>query len=408
MVANGFLLLGNELFKITAFVDADTVTVDRAQEGTTAAAHSSGDTITVLGTKSATQDETIEDTTTGQNYIRVKAANVSFGVNDYIKIDNEFMKITAVTPDTTGIVVLSLSDEKAIAAGDGQDFKIRYGYSQVRLTAHDFLDVGTGNRATTNWPGLPTQENVPSQEIDEKRPGRVYYVSTDQDGNFSVGKYFRVEQATGKATLDASAFDLQGLSTLRLGAIGAQLGATINEFSTDGTLSQNLDTKVATQKAVKTYVDNNTTKTLAIAGGSGTGGVVVGTQTLTVGGTANEIETVASNQGITVGLPNNVTIGNNLTVTGNLTVSGTTTTINSTTLSVTDNQIDLRTGNNVTAGDGGVRVVLTTNGSGVVQTSRDIRWNNTAGKWEFTEDGTNYKKMGSGGHAFSYFCGSFT
>ena len=69
MVANGFLLIGNELFKITAFVDADTVTVDRAQEGTTAAAHSSGDTITVLGTKSATQDETIEDTTSGQNFV---------------------------------------------------------------------------------------------------------------------------------------------------------------------------------------------------------------------------------------------------------------------------------------------------------------------------------------------------
>ena len=89
-------------------------------------------------------------------------------------------------------------------------------------------------------------------------------------------------------------------------------------------------------------------------------------------------------------------------------VSGTTTTINSTTLSVTDNQIDLRTGNNVTAGNGGLRVVLTTNGSGAIQTSRDIRWNNTSGKWEFTEDGSTYKKMGSGGHAFSFFCGSFT
>jgi len=408
MVVNGYLIVGNELFKIASFVDADTVSVERAQEGTSAAAHTSGDNITILGTKSATQDETIEDATSGQAYVRVKAANVSFGVNDYIKIGSEIMKITAVATDTTGIVTVTLSDEKAIAAGDGQSFKIRYRYSQVRLTAHDFLDVGTGDRSTTNWPGLPTQNNVPSQEIDEDRPGRVYYVSTDQDGNFAVGNFFKVEQSTGKATLNANAFDLTGLDTLRLGAIGAQLGATIDEFSTDGTLSQNLDTKVATQKAVKTYVDNNTTKTLAIAGGSGTGGVVVGTQTLTVGGTANEIETVASNQGITVGLPNDVTIGNNLTVTGNLTVSGTTTTINSTTLSVTDNQIDLRTGNNVTAGNGGINVVLTTNGSGVIQTSRDIRWNNAIGKWEFTEDGSTYKKMGSGGHAFSYFCGSFT
>ena len=33
------------------------------------------------------------------------------------------------------------------------------------------------------------------------------------------------------------------------------IGAAVGEFSTDGTLSQNSDTKVSTQKAVKTYVD---------------------------------------------------------------------------------------------------------------------------------------------------------
>ena len=381
MVANGFLLIGNELFKITAFVDADTVTVDRAQEGTSAAAHSSGDTITVLGTKSATQDETIEDTTSGQNYIRVKAANVSFGVNDYIKIDNEFMKITAVTPDTTGIVVLSLSDEKAIASGDGQDFKIRYGYSQVRLTAHDFLDVGTGNRAQTNWPGIPTQENVPSQEIDEKRPGRVYYVSTDQDGNFSVGNFFKVEQSTGKATLNANAFDLTGLDTLRLGAIGAQLGATINEFSTDGTLSQNSDEKVPTQRAIKTYVDASTgAANQAIAGDSGTGSITIGSHTLTVAGTANEISTAAANQQITIGLPNNVTIGNNLTVTGDLTVSGSTTTINTTDLEVEDKNIiigKVASPTDTTANQGG----LTLKGA----TDKTFQWSSSSNSWTSSE-----------------------
>ena len=100
-------------------------------------------------------------------------------------------------------------------------------------------------------------------------------------------------------------------------------------------------------------------------------------------------------------------MSSNLTIAGNLTVNGTQTTVNTATLSVADAQIDLRTGNNITAGNGGVRVVLTTNGSGAVQTSRDIRWNNSTGKWEFTEDGSTYKAMGSGGHGFSYFCGSF-
>ncbi len=255
MTIGGHLVINNELFTVNSFPSATSVTAARAQEGTSAGTHNSGATIKILNAKVASQDEVIEDYNSGATGIRVKAANVSFKATDVIKIGNEFMHLTAVAPDTTGMVILTLSDEKAISAGDGQAFKIRYRYSQVRLTAHDFLDVGTGNRTTTNWPYLPTQQNVPSQEINETRPGRVYYVSTDQDGNFAVGEFFKVEQATGKATLNANAFNLTGLDTLRLGAIGAQLGATIDEFSTDGTLSQNSDVKVPTQKAVKTYVD---------------------------------------------------------------------------------------------------------------------------------------------------------
>ena len=99
-------------------------------------------------------------------------------------------------------------------------------------------------------------------EITEGFPGRVFYVSTDQDGNFRVGKYFRVNQATGSATLNASAFDLSGLTSLQLGSIGAQLGAQINEFSTDGTMSQNSPNKCPTQSAVRTYVGIQTVGTL--------------------------------------------------------------------------------------------------------------------------------------------------
>ena len=140
--------------------------------------------------------------------------------------------------------------------------------------------------------------------------------------------------------MNANAFDLTGLDTLRLGAIGAQLGATINEFSTDRTLSQNSDEKVPTQRAIKTYVDASTgAANQAIAGDTGTGSITVGSHTLTVAGTSNEISTSAANQQITIGLPNNVTIGNNLTVTGDLTVSGSTTTINTTDLEVEDKNI---------------------------------------------------------------------
>jgi len=117
------------------------------------------------------------------------------------------------------------------------------------------LSIGTGGLATTNYPNTPTQVADASKETLETFPGRVFFVNTDQDGNFRVGKYFSVNQATGSATLNANAFNLSGLTSLRLGSIGAQLGAQIDEFSVDGTLSQNSTTKVPTQSAVKTYVD---------------------------------------------------------------------------------------------------------------------------------------------------------
>ena len=80
--------------------------------------------------------------------------------------------------------------------------------------------------------------------------------------------------------------------------------------------------------------------TLSIAADSGTGdGVDLATDTLTISGTANEIETSVSGDTITVGLPADVTVGNNLTVLGNLQVTGTTITNNVETVSTTNGVI---------------------------------------------------------------------
>jgi hypothetical protein len=170
-------------------------------------------------------------------------------------------------PWILGSCVVTIATEKPNTSGTyyGQRFNIRYKYSQTRLTGHDFLSIGTGGRASTNYPGEPTTPAAQGQEVTELYPGRVYFVSTDQDGNFRVGNYFRVDQSTGRATLDASAFDLAGLTSLRLGSIGAQLGESINEFSADGALTGNSNTAVPTEQAVKTYVDNKTTIAIGAA-----------------------------------------------------------------------------------------------------------------------------------------------
>ena len=75
--------------------------------------------------------------------------------------------------------------------------------------------------------------------------------------------------------------------------------------ATTQTLGDN-STKVATTA----YVDAQVTASdLDFAGDSGTGAVDLDSQTFTIAGTANEIETSVSGQTVTIGLPSSVTVG---------------------------------------------------------------------------------------------------
>jgi len=172
---------------------------------------------------------------------------------------------TGTYTDSNSIIVVVLAQEKTNSSPATTVVTLRSKYSQIRLTGHDFLNIGTGGITTTNYPGTPTQSPSQGNEAKQIFPGRIFYVSTDQDGNFRVGDYFKIDQGTGKATLNASAFDLAGLSSLRLGSIGAQLGESINEFSSDGTMSGNSNLAVPTEAAVITYVG---IKTNSVAGPS--------------------------------------------------------------------------------------------------------------------------------------------
>ena len=221
----------------------------------------------------------------------------------------QIQTVSSVTANGVAYHVLVFSTSRATPVPSGTTVNVRKEFSLIRLTGHDFLQVGTGDSTTTNWPSNPTQPASQADQIvtNTTDPGRVYYVATDELGNFFVGDYFQVDQATGQVTLDASAFNLTGLQSLRLGSLGGLIGASVNEFSTDGTLAQNSDSKVPTQSAVKTYVDNIST------------------------------------------------ISGNLTITGNLQVDGTTTTVDTTNTTITDKLIELGTGTSGSpSGDAGI------------------------------------------------------
>ena len=151
----------------------------------------------------------------------------------------------------------SLKNEYNLA--HGTEATTRTGYSQCRVSGHDFLDIGTGNFEETNYPELYAGgaffTAAPENEVLEVDGGRVFYASTDQDGNFRVGELFGVNQATGVVTISAEFFDLDGLSQLALGGVRlGGSGAVVSEFSTDPTFSADSNNIIPTQKAIATFL----------------------------------------------------------------------------------------------------------------------------------------------------------
>jgi hypothetical protein len=166
----------------------------------------------------------------------------------------------------SGRVTVTFSPEKTVqtfdtragvgtTSTDGGSFtEVRTRFSNARLTGHDFLSIGVGNKTETNYPNVNEANVQQGRETNNFGPGRVFFVSTDQGGNFRVGQFFSVNQLTGAATLDANAFNLSGLTELRLGSLGGQIGEAINEFSSDETMSGNSNTACPTEFAVRGFL----------------------------------------------------------------------------------------------------------------------------------------------------------
>ena len=185
------------------------------------------------------------------------------GINDVDYKISSIDEQSGSAPNFNITLTISPTLGRAESPEHGESITVRQRYSQVRLTGHDFLDIGSGDQTSTDYPNRyvegydsandPKQEN----EVREANAGRVFYTSTDQDGNFRVGEQFKVEQDTGIITINASQFNLSGLSQLTLGGIvvgGTQI--VINEFSKEPTFIANANNIVPTQKAIGRYLES--------------------------------------------------------------------------------------------------------------------------------------------------------
>ena len=240
---------------------------------------------------------------------------------------------TAVTNNTITISAEDASSSnKGVATFDATDFTVTSG--DVTLNAERIEDI-VGAAITTGTQTLITVS------YDDANAQYDFVVDNDLANYDNTTSAFITASST--ATLTNKTFDANGTGNSLSNVEVADFAASAIVTEGEGIASNDNDTTLPTSAAVKDYTDtaiSNIDLTVSTAGDSGTGSVST-SQTLTVSGTANEIETAVSGQTITIGLPNDVTVGNNLTVTGNLYVNGSTTQVNTSSLTVEDRTIEL-------------------------------------------------------------------
>jgi|TARA_R100001463_G_scaffold13865_8_gene36975 hypothetical protein len=133
--------------------------------------------------------------------------------------------------------------------------------------------------------------------IDESGTGDLYLRSSDNMyfQTYGTGKAWIT--LTENAGVDLFFNDVKKLET-------TSTGVTIT-----GRLSGLTDPTLAQDAATKKYVDDlDAASDLDFGGDSGTGDVALNTQTFSVIGTANEVETTASNQQLQIGLPSSISV----------------------------------------------------------------------------------------------------
>lgn len=151
--------------------------------------------------------------------------------------------VVSALPD--GVITLRCG----LAAGEVANIRVRI--STLRATGHDFLDIGTGGYNSSNYPskifGAPTPPSQ-AKEVEERTSGRVFYVSTDQNGFFRVGRFFTVDQGTGTVKFAAS------IALSNLDGLGFKKGTEISEFSDDDKFTDVANDAVPTEYATDAYI----------------------------------------------------------------------------------------------------------------------------------------------------------
>ena len=178
--------------------------------------------------------------------------------------DSPNVNISGVSGSGLATAIPTTGTVERLEAGlqAGSTAEITVAISLLRATGHDFTQIGTGSFNDSNYPNVILGEPVnaladfytdadsaSNSQVWERRKGRVFFVSTDQDGFFRVGKFFSVDQSTGDITFAGEI----GLSNAN--SLGFKKGVTINEFSADDAFSDESGQAVPTERAIGNFIN---------------------------------------------------------------------------------------------------------------------------------------------------------
>ena len=270
-----------------------------------------------------------EDSDNGSNYVALKAAD-SIGSNLTLTLpSSDGSNGQVLGTDGSGNLSFVSTTSSIAGASDTDISTPAAGHILVHDGTDSFDNVAVSGDVTLASSGAMTI----GSGVVENSMMAANSVDSDQyvDGSIDTAHIGNDQVTQAKIADDAVGADQLAASAVVFGSLAGALVQTSGESFSDD------DTSIMTSAAINDRIEALiTAEDLDFAGDSGTGAVDLNSQSLTIAGTANEIETSASGQTITVGLPDNVTVGGNFAVTGNLTVNGTTTTVNSTTTTVDD------------------------------------------------------------------------
>jgi len=332
---------------VTGSLTANTLTASNGLSvslgGATVTGNISGSgNLLVGGTANIASDTTIGGNLVVDGDLLVSGSTVTLEVQN-LKVEDPIIVLgsssagSTLTDGDRGIVfALTGSDKRAFGWDYSESvFKLGTTTSDGSTTTLDIVPAGT-----LQVGGLSASNNV------------------DIGGNLTVGGTVNLPSGSiGNSELEFSSINISGgvgisvsgLESISLGGSGS-IALNLSELSTvtvvvgEDSLAI-VDASNASASALTTVADlatgmagtglTATNGVLSVNYGSTSGTAVSGSTTLTVSGTANEVEvggagnlfqtvTLGAPSTITIGLPDSVTIGN-LTLTGSLVVSGSTT-----------------------------------------------------------------------------------